>query len=163
MRLLPLLLAALAALAATPAPAAPLSEEDVRALNRLQQSYVEGWLRNDREAVMGVMAPEAVFIPHDGVMPHIGRDAIAEFWFPGGTAVGRVPAYDQQVTAIGGDGDHATIYGRFDLHYESSTHHYRWLGNFLIVARKSEGRWLVTHMMASDADPTVTPLSPASP
>jgi uncharacterized protein (TIGR02246 family) len=142
--------------------AAALTDADVRALNALQQSYVQGWLDNDREKVMAVMAPDAVFIPHDGVMPHTGAADISEFWFPGGKAIGRVPSYQQRVTAISGDGNHATMYGRFDLHYEASDKHYRWVGNFLIVARKSEGRWLVTHMMASDADPTITPIGSRS-
>ncbi len=148
-------IAAAVALIAVPAAAAPLTESDLDALTALQQTYVDGWLRNDRDAVMSVMAEDAVFIPHDGVMPRTGAGAISEFWFPGGRAVGIVPVYEQKVTNIAGDGDHATAYGRFRLGYEANETRYTWIGNYLIVARKRNGRWLVTHMIVNDADPAV--------
>ena len=72
--------------------AAPLSSGDETALRALSDGYVKAWMRNDRAGVMGFMAPEAVFIPHDGVRPHIGRAKIDEFWFPGGNPVGVVRA-----------------------------------------------------------------------
>ena len=85
-----------------------LAAKDVEALRAMSNSYVQGWLNNDKQAVMSVMAQDAVFIPHDGVQPRVGYDAIAEFWFPHGSAVGRVPAYSQTVTSITGEKDHAT-------------------------------------------------------
>ena len=139
--------------------AAPLSSADEAALRALSDGYARAWINNDRAGVMGVMAPEAVFIPHDGVQPHIGRAKIDEFWFPQGNTVGVVPAYTQTITGISGDDLRATMFGRFDLTWQNATKRYNWLGNFLIVARKEGGRWLVTHMMASDADPTVTDLA----
>jgi uncharacterized protein (TIGR02246 family) len=138
--------------------AAPLSSADEAALRALSDSYVRAWINNDRTGVMGVMAPEAVFIPHDGVQPHIGRARIDEFWFPQGSPIGTVPAYTQAITSISGDGGHATMYGRFDLSWQNSTKRYNWTGNWLIVARKDQGRWLITHMMANDADPTISDL-----
>lgn len=138
---------------------APLSSADEAALRALSDGYVKAWVANDRDGVMGVMAPEAVFIPHDGVQPRVGASKIDEFWFPNGKAVGVVPAYTQTVTAISGDHSRATMYGRFDLTWQNATQRYNWLGNWLIVARKDNGRWLVTHMMASDADPKVEDLA----
>lgn len=152
--LLPLLLASSAA-----GWSAPLSSADEAALRALSDGYVKAWIRNDRDGVMGVMAPEAVFIPHDGVQPHIGASKIDEFWFPNGKAVGVVPAYTQTIIAISGDELRATMYGRFDLTWQNVTKRYNWIGNWLIVARKDKGRWLVTHMMASDADPKVEDLA----
>ena len=139
--------------------AASLSAADEVALRDLSSRYVSGWLRNDRAAVMGVMAPEAVFIPHDGVPPHIGYQAIDAFWFPNGKAIGVVPAYKQTITAIDGTSDRATLYGRFDLTWQDDRQRYNWIGNFLINARKDNDRWLVTHMMASDEDPKITDLT----
>ena len=143
----------------TDANSRPLSGSDEAALRALSNRYVAGWIANDREAVMGVMAPEAVFIPHDGVQPRTGYGQIDAFWFPGGKAAGTVPAYTQTITAISGSDDRATIHGRFDLTWQNSGKRYNWLGNFLIVTRKDKGRWLVTHMMASDADPTITDIT----
>ena len=51
------------------------------------------------------------------------------------------------------------MYGRFNLTWQNSAKRYNWLGNFLIVARKEQDRWLITHMMASDADPLITELA----
>ena len=147
------------------APAqAALPPEDEAALRALANRYVAGWVANDRDAVMGVMAPEAVFIPHDGVPPRIGYQAIDAFWFPEGKAVGVVPAYTQTVTAVDGGGGRATLYGRFDLTWQNEKQRFNWIGNFLIAARKDQNdRWLVTHMMASDEDPVVTDLGSQNP
>ena len=141
------------------ANAASLPEADEAALRALSDRYVAGWIANDRPTVMGDMAPEALFIPHDGVQPRIGRSAIDAFWFPNGKAVGIVPSYRQTITAIDGTADRATVYGRFDLTWQNEKQRFNWIGNFLINARKENGDWLVTHMMASDADPTVTDIN----
>ena len=152
---------AILAVTSSGALAKTLTAQDVTALRALSSSYVQGWLQNDQHAVMSVMAHDAVFIPHDGVQPRIGYDAISEFWFPNGSAVGRVPAYTQTITSITGENGHATLYGRFDLTWENETTRYNWIGNFMIVARRAKGRWLVTHMMANDADPKVEPITNA--
>lgn len=138
--------------------AAPLSRNDEAELRALTEQYAEAWVANDRAGVMRPWAQDGVFIPHDGVQPRIGYDKLDAFWFPDGKAVGIVPAYTQTITGISGDDRFATLYGRFDLTWQNSTKRYNWLGNWLIVARKDDGRWFVTHMMASDADPTVTDL-----
>ena len=140
---------------AASAPAAPLSRNDVATLRAMSERYVKGWLDNDRRAVMGVLAKDAVFIPHDGVKPHVGYKAIDDFWFPNGKAVGVVPAYTQTISGISGADNHATMYGRFDLTWQNDTKRYTWIGNFLIVARRQNGHWTFTHMMASDQDPTI--------
>jgi uncharacterized protein (TIGR02246 family) len=154
-----LLLAPLLAACAGAGPPDTLSVTDETALRDLSNGYVQAWLKNDQAGVMGVMAPEAVFIPHDGVPPHIGYQAIDTFWFPGGKAVGVVPAYRQTVTAVSGTANRATLYGRFDLTWQDDKQRYNWIGNFLINARKDRDRWLVTHMMASDEDPKITNLT----
>jgi uncharacterized protein (TIGR02246 family) len=135
--------------------AAPFTKADDATLRAMSAKYVEGWLKNDRQAVMSVMAKDSVFIPHDGVKPRVGYDAIDAFWFPGGKAVGTVPAFTMAITDIKGADDHATLYGRSDLTYEASGQRYNWIGSFLIVARREGGRWLFTHMMSSDEQPKV--------
>ena len=147
-------------LLAAQASAAPLSSADEGALRMLTEQYAKAWVANDRAGVMGPWARDGVFIPHDGVQPRIGYDKLDAFWFPNGKAVGTVPAYTQTITAISGDDRFATLYGRFDLTWQNDSKRYNWIGNWLIVARKDQGRWQVTHMMASDADPAVTDLKP---
>jgi ketosteroid isomerase-like protein len=139
--------------------ARPLSAEDVTRLRAMSDLYVAGWLRNDRIAVMSVMSPDVVFIPHDGVQPRIGYDRLDSFWFPNGRAAGTVVAFTQTISNISGEGNHALIYGRSDLTWQNTAQRYHWIGNFLIVARRAGGRWLFTHMMASDEAPTIQQIS----
>ena len=134
----------------------PISAADHKALRALSDRFVAGWLANDRRAVMGDIAPEAVFIPHDGVKPKVGYKAIDAFWFPNGKAVGKVAAFKHNISAIDGSGDRAVFYGRSDLTWQDNKQRYHWIGNFLFSARKERGRWLVTHMMSSDEPPVVT-------
>lgn len=143
---------------AAPAQATPLAKEDELKLRALSDGYVEAWLHNDRQGVMGVLAPEAVFIPHHGVKPKIGWAEIDAFWFPGGKAVGTVTDFRHDITAVSGDEDDAIIYGRSDLSWQDDRQRYRWIGNFLFVTRKEQGRWVITHMMSSDEQPTVQDL-----
>jgi ketosteroid isomerase-like protein len=138
--------------------AAPLSAADLATLRQLTQRYVDGWLHNDRSQVMGLLSQDAVFIPHDGVQPHIGYAKIDEFWFPGGKPAGGVTAFAMPITDISGADDHATIYGRSDLLWHNQTQRYRWVGSYLIVARRDAHGWRFTHLMSSDEQPTVEPI-----
>lgn len=142
----------------TVASAAPLSSQDVATLKEMTQQYVDGWLQNDRSKVMANLSKDAVFIPHHGVKPHIGYEKIDEFWFPGGKPVGVVVAFTKTITDISGADDHATIYGRSDLKWQDDKQRYRWIGNYLFVARRDPNGWVFTHMMSSDEQPTVEPV-----
>ena len=151
------LFAPLAMYAGPALAAAPLTSSDEAALRTLTERYAKAWIANDRAGVMAPWARDGVFIPHDGVQPRIGYEDLDAFWFPGGKAVGTVPAYKQTITAITGNGSSATLYGRFDLTWQNNVKRFNWIGNWLIVARKDDGRWKITHMMANDADPTELP------
>ncbi len=51
--------------------------DDVRAVI---DAYVDGYRRNDKEAVLALFAPDAVWHDPVGEPPHIGHTGIGEFW-----------------------------------------------------------------------------------
>ena len=69
------LLSALALISA-PANSAPLTKSDRSELTSLSAKFTGGWMHNSRDEVMSLFAADAVFIPHDGVKPHVGKAAI---------------------------------------------------------------------------------------
>ena len=77
-----LLFVAAIGLAAAPVMAEPLTKSDRAQLTSLPVRFAAGWLHNSRSEVMSLFTPDAVFIPHDGVKPHVGKAAIEAFWFP---------------------------------------------------------------------------------
>ena len=159
----PLCLLPLLAACSSANGSAALPPEDEAALRTLSDRFVAGWLANDREAVMRVMAPEAVFIPHDGVKPKIGYKAIDAFWFPDGKPAGTVTAMSHVITDVSGNSNRGTAYGRSDLTWQDNKQRYHWIGNFLISAKKEKGRWLVTHLVSSDEPPTISDLEMPKP
>jgi hypothetical protein len=109
---------------------------------------------------MSPFTPDAVFIPHDGVKPHIGRAAIDRFWFPPAGTAGTVPAFTMTVEGVSGDTRHAIVWGKSDLHWQDKANAYHWPGFYLMAAERRNRKWLVTHLMSSDEQPTKTPLAP---
>ncbi len=154
-----ILLAALLAVA-PPGLAAPLTKADRAAVARLSATFTAGWLHNSRSEVMGVFAPDAIFIPHDGVRPHIGRKAIEQFWFPATGPAGTVTAFTMSADGVSGEGNHAIVWGKSDLHWQDNKTAYHWPGYYLMSAERRHGKWLVTHLMSSDEQPTSKPIAP---
>ena len=152
-----MLLAALLAVAPA-AEAAPLTKSDRAALARIPATFTAGWVHNSRSEVMGIFAPDAVFIPHDGVRPHIGRKAIEHFWFPATGTAGTVTAFVMTADGVSGDGSHAIVWGKSDLHWQDDKTAYHWPGYYLMSAERRHGKWLVTHLMSSDEQPTSKPI-----
>jgi uncharacterized protein (TIGR02246 family) len=140
--------------------AAPLTKADRAELAALPARFTAGWLRNSHEQVMHPFAPEAVFIPHDGVKPHMGRAAIDQFWFPSARTVGSVTAFKMTVERVSGDARHAIVWGKSDLHWQDKANAYHWPGYYLMAAERRSGKWLVTHLMSSDEQPTKKSLTP---
>ena len=49
-------------------------------MHAVAQAYVDAYKRNDRDAVVSLFAPDAVFEDPVGQPPHDGHDGIAKFW-----------------------------------------------------------------------------------
>lgn len=141
-----------------PAISAPLTKSDRAELAALSARFTAGWQHNSPGEVMGLFAPDAVFIPHDGVKPHIGKAAIEQFWFPPKGSAGTVTSFTKTVDAVSGDTHHAIVWGKSDLHWQDDKTAYHWLGYYLIAAERRNGRWFITHLMSSDEQPTSRPI-----
>jgi uncharacterized protein (TIGR02246 family) len=152
------MIAAILILIGATADAQPFTQADRAEVRKLPQRYTRGWLNNSRSQVMSLFAPDAVFIPHDGVRPHRGKQAIDQFWFPNGRTAGIVTSFTMTVEGASGASDHAIVWGRSDLHWQDKTTAYHWPGYYLMAAERRHGAWLVTHLMSSDEQPTSKPV-----
>ncbi|MDO1560460.1 nuclear transport factor 2 family protein [Brevundimonas sp. 2R-24] len=127
-----------------------LGTEDVAALRDLHDGYVRDWLANNEAGVLGAFTDDAVLLPHHGLASRRGRAQLQQFWFPAGAPPTRLVTYEHQIERIDGEGDHAVIYGRFNLVWDTSTHRIFNEGNVLMVARRTGQGWRFTHMIWND-------------
>ena len=138
---------ALAAAACRTPPA-----DDLRAV---VHDYGEAWLRGDSAAVLGLLAPDAVLLPHHGDPPVVGLDAIRRFWWPPSSPPTRVTTLEQTTDGVQVDGRTGVVWGRFTLGFSwdegGVTKSLRNGGTYLMVLRReADGRWLITHRMWDD-------------
>jgi len=130
---------------------AGLSAEDVDAVTAANQAYVVAWLANDPDAIMSTLTDDAVLIPHHGVDPVVGAQAIRDFWFPADSPPAKVTRMVNSVTEAQGSDHLAIVWGRSELvfTYEGTT--YRNRGNYLAVLKKGEdGRWRIARRIWND-------------
>lgn len=119
-------------------------------------AYAEAWLANDEtvpQRVMSLFSEDAVIMPHHGDPMRRGRDAISEFWFPGGEVVGTVSRFDQDVMGVEADGNFAWIYGRFILEFSYQGRTTSNEGNQLAVLRRQDGSWKIAALIWNDPPP----------
>ena len=133
------------------AGSAGLSAEDVAAVSQANQAYVDAWLANDPERVMGTLSDDAVLIPHHGVDPVIGSRAIREFWFPPDSPPTEVSHMVNTITEILGSGDLAVVWGRSELEFTYDGATYKNEGNYLAVLKRGDdGRWRIARRIWND-------------
>lgn len=150
-------LAALLALAAGTScahGAGRAADGDARAIRAVHEAYRRAWLANDAEGVMRLFAPEAVLLPHHGVPPVVGSEAIRAFWFAPGPPT-TITRLDLQLDEVSVRGDTGLVRGRSQVEWtlEKSGTLERWAnaGTFLTVLRLDpDGAWRITHHMWDD-------------
>jgi uncharacterized protein (TIGR02246 family) len=131
-----------------------LSEQDLRDIRRLEESYVTAWVANDSAAVMSTMASDAVILP-GRVGPVEGSTAIRAFWFPAGPPT-TVLSYRTDIDEVGGAGNFAFVRGRGHLTFAfaDSTGRRQEQTNrsvFLMITRRDNtGSWKIARRMWSD-------------
>lgn len=130
--------------------AGPLHDSSIR---RIAERFVQGWLDDDEEAVMTTLSPDAVLLPHHGVTPVAGMDAIRGFWFPDRGPSTRVIVFDQTYDEIDEVGEIGYARGRFVLEFESDGATHRNEGNYLMLFRRDlTGEWKITHRIWNDRE-----------
>jgi uncharacterized protein (TIGR02246 family) len=130
------------------------TEEDQGAVRRVHDAYPSAWLANDTEKVMELFAEDAVLIPHHGLEPVVGGEAIRKFFWPEVGPAVTVSRYDLVPDEVEGSGDLAYIRGRFLLTLEianGASDTYTNSGNYLmILARGPTGQWRIACQIWND-------------
>ena len=128
-----------------------VTDREVRAL---VDTYADAWRRGDQAAVLDCFAPDAVFLPHDGVRPRVGIDELRAFWFPPGASASGIERFDFDLRSVVDHGEWAVAWGTRVLRYwqvegaERAT--YEWAGTVLLVLERDRDRCRITHFMNDD-------------
>ncbi|HTO88503.1 MAG TPA: SgcJ/EcaC family oxidoreductase [Thermoanaerobaculia bacterium] len=134
-----------------------LSSSDEAKIQAVLESYRQAWLAGDAEGVLRLFTREAVLLPHHGVEPVVGIEAVRAFWFPPGPPV-TVTELTQIVDQIGGSCDLAYVRGHsrvtwitgkgIDAKTSSNAG-----TNLTLLRRETDGSWRITHQMWDDPLP----------
>ncbi|MEP1033387.1 nuclear transport factor 2 family protein [Ekhidna sp.] len=127
------------------------TQSDTQEINRIRRDYVNGWLANDRETVLGLFTADATIIP-SGQYPLTGQEEIEKYWFPNDNSETTIHSYAVELIELQGTDSMAyTIEkgvlnftytnGDFTMTKESTSH-------ATSVYRKSkEGSWKIVSRM----------------
>jgi uncharacterized protein (TIGR02246 family) len=128
---------------------------DAGSLRAVNQAYKAAWLAGDSAAVLRLLAPDAVLLPHHGEPPVVGLAAIRAFWWPPGAPPTTITSMD--ITTDGAEvrGDQGRLWGRFalafDFEVDGQERSMRNAGTYLMVLRRQpDGEWRITHRMWDD-------------
>ncbi len=128
-------------------------------IQRTMDGYVAAWRGGDQNAILDSFAPDAVFLPHDGVEPRVGREAMRAFWFRPRPTSG-IDAMSFELQDCDDHGDAAIAWGRHALTWwqieAEGKATYSWKGTVLVALQRKDTRWLMTHLMVDDPAPTRT-------
>jgi uncharacterized protein (TIGR02246 family) len=139
----------------SPAHPSGLSATDVDAIRRTCEGFRDAWLRNDAAGVMRLLTADVVIMPHHGVRPREGAQAVRAFWWPKGATPATVTRFEHEHDEIGGDGSFAFVRGRATIEYTwapaQELRLFRNVGTTLTLLRRVEsGEWLISHRMWDD-------------
>lgn len=133
-------------------PATEPSSTD--ALREVHEAYRRAWLANDQEGVLRLFDRGAVLLPHHGLAPVVGLDAIRQFWFAPGPPT-KITVLELDYDEIVADGPRGLVRGRSRVQWtvQRGSELERWgnSGTFLTVLRRGDdGVWRITHHVWDD-------------
>lgn len=148
-------LAAMIALAAAGgAAAAELTAADRTAIASELETYRTGWLAGDAARIQALFLPEAVFLPHHGLDPVVGLEALRAFWWPGSGPKTVILRFELETTRIEGTAELAYAWGRQRLEWsqedERGLVRWRTHGNHLTVFRRTGEGWKIALQAGDD-------------
>ena len=140
---------------AGPAEPCGLSAEDRAAVTAAGLEYIAAWRANDPVRVARLLADDVVMIPHHGGTPRSGKQAVLDWWFPGGEVTAPIVAYDLDATEVGGCGDLAWDRGRMhEVSFEWNGRRFtNRNGNYLTLYRRDAGEWRIMRRIWNDPLP----------
>ena len=131
-------------------PGAPSGD----ALREVHEAYRRAWLANDPEGVLRLFDSHAVLMPHHGLDPVVGLEAIRRFWFGPGppTEITRLELDYDEVAVDGRSGlvrGHSRV--EWTVQRGSDLEHWGNAGTFLTLLRRGDdGVWRITHHVWDD-------------
>lgn len=132
-----------------------LSTSGAAAIRALLQRYRTAWLAGDANAVRGAFTQDAVLMPHHGLSPVVGMQAITDFWWPAGTSKTTITKFTQTIDEIDGRGELAYVRGRSEVSWrvedQGQTQKWRTGGNFMAILKsQADGNWLISRLIWDD-------------
>lgn len=135
-----------------------LPEQDRRAVAAMSQEYIDAWKSNDPARVAATLAEDVVMVPHHGVQPRVGKQAVLDWWFPGGEVAAPIVNYEISLTEVSGCADMAFDRGRMielSWTFDGKTYTNR-DGNFMTIYRRgADGAWKIVRRIWNDPLPQV--------
>src|SRR5215467_10585369 len=132
-----------------------LSASEREAIRQLHEDYRTAWLANQGAAVRKVFTDDAVLLPHHGLEPVVGMEAIKRFWWPKNGPPTTITRFEAAYDEVGGCGTIAYVRGRSEVEWTVDDHGkltaFRNAGTFLTLFRKlPDGAWKISHQMWDD-------------
>jgi ketosteroid isomerase-like protein len=95
-----------------------------------------------------------VFLPHHGLDPIVGLEALKRFWWPADGPETRIVRFDLETSRVEGTADLAYAWGRQRLewtqHDAQGLRRFRTRGNHLTVFRRTDAGWRIALQMGDD-------------
>lgn len=127
---------------------------DIQAIAGQIEAYRKAWLDGDPKRVLAMFTEDAVFLPHHGLEPVVGREALRAFWWPPGAGVTTIVRFDLETSAIEGTSDLIYAWGRQRLEWttkdDKGVTRSRTQGNHLTVFRRTAEGWKIALQMGDD-------------
>jgi len=139
-------------LVAMPVAAGNFTAADEKQIAAVLDEYVAAWLAGDAERVMATLTADAVLIPHHGLAPVAGSDAIRKWWWPAGAPTTTIHRFELKHAEIDGSGTLAFARGTQALEWTTGQKPRTSMrGNHLTLLRKgADGKWRISHQMWGD-------------
>jgi len=131
-----------------------IAKKDEIAIQALLEQFRNGWLSGNAGVVRGTFTQDAVLMPHHGVRPVVGMQAINEFWWPANSPKTTITRFTQTIDEIGGNGSIGYVRGRSEVAWSLETakgqENWRTGGNFMALVHKQAGGWRISHLIWDD-------------
>ena len=131
------------------------TEKDKELIKLIPNAYANGFLKEDRDAILGLFSEDAVLIPHHGVSPVIGLESIKEHFWPPDSPPFRVDKFELNQVETDGSGTLAYTRGtseiEFSMQIDGVWNSYSNAGNFLMIFRKNpDNNWFIAQYIWND-------------
>lgn len=96
-----------------------LAASDVQQIRALSQAWIDAWMADDADRVMGYLTSDVVLIP-GGQEPMTGHDVIRDYWWPNDGSITTLTRFDAEILEIQGKDDIAFTreHGMIEFTYE---------------------------------------------